>query len=597
MKLGIKIKLILSIVISTVIIFSAIIGYISLNNKNRQLEKTFKFIDEQAKSNASLVQSIINTDFGVVKTMALTFENYNSFSKNRRVNIFRDILINILDNNPEYLATYCQFELSILDERFRNNEGRVRTVYYNDGAELILQQDTVDRYGVEKETAYHLTKRTGLSSIENPYEFVYKTGVKVLETSISYPITNDGQFAGIAGLDISLERFIAIIDPISPMEGSSAFLIANNGDLVTYPDTSFIGKSIQLVEQNVEEYNLTEEIKAGRQFSYIDKHILDEQYHTFIPINIGNTQTPWSLCIRVPMKIITSEINNSFRRTIVLGIIGFIILVFIVWYISRRISNPIIKITQSLDNLAKGNFINFQKITCKSKDEIGEMVTALNHLSDNLKTSADFAVDIGSGDFTAEYKLKSEDDEFGKALILMRDNLQNLDNINNDQVWLNKGYNDLNIKIRGEQSIKKLSDNIIGYLCKNTEMQAGVLYVYNEKSKFLELTGTYAYSSKKKTKYKAGEGLVGQAAIDKKLFIVGDIPEGSFEIVSALGKTTPVNLLIAPFLFEDKLMGVLEMGSIKEITPLNLSFINNVLEIIGVAINSAQIKEKLKSLT
>lgn len=597
MKLGIKSKLVLSIVFATVIIFSVIIGYISINSKTRELDKTYKYVDEQAKSSANLVQSIINVDLGVVRTMARTFENYNTINKHNRSEIFNNVLTNILSKNPEYLGTYCQFELSALDEKYISKEGRVRTVYYYDGANMILQQDTVDRNGVSKQTSYHLAKRTGLETIENPYEFVYSNNKTVLETSISSPIKNNDQFVGIAGMDISLERFRAMIDPIKPLEESFAFLIANNGHLVTFPDPAYVGKSIIETGTGAEEYDVIRKIKEGKAFSHIFQYNGKTEYHSYAPVTIGDTQTPWSLCIMVPLKIITKDINNSFLFALLLGIIGFVLLAILVWLISLQIASPVIKITGSLNTLAKGDVSSAGNINIKSKDQIGEMVTAMNTLSQSLAQSVKFASTIGKGDFSAEYKLKGDNDEFGKALILMRDNLNKLSKKNEGQVWINEGQNGLNKKIRGEQSIKKLTDNIISYLCEYMEVQVGVLYIYNENPGNIEISGTYAYRAGKSKILNLGEGLAGQVAIDKRMIIIKDIPRDSLEISSALGKTKPSNILAVPFLFENELKGVMELGFIKTIPDRNIRFINTILETIAIAINSAQANEKLKQLS
>jgi serine phosphatase RsbU (regulator of sigma subunit) len=57
-------------------------------------------------------------------------------------------------------------------------------------------------------------------------------------------------------------------------------------------------------------------------------------------------------------------------------------------------------------------------------DEIGEMSVALNGLIDGLKSTIDFADEVGTGNFDSYYKPLSEEDALGHALLKMRTELR-----------------------------------------------------------------------------------------------------------------------------------------------------------------------------
>jgi PAS domain S-box-containing protein len=76
-----------------------------------------------------------------------------------------------------------------------------------------------------------------------------------------------------------------------------------------------------------------------------------------------------------------------------------------------------------LKKLSKGNVKTSEKLHIKSKDEIQEMADSANILLDGLKRTADFAQNIGEGKLDTEYKLLSENDMMGHALVEMRDKL------------------------------------------------------------------------------------------------------------------------------------------------------------------------------
>src|SRR4029078_12392553 len=86
---------------------------------------------------------------------------------------------------------------------------------------------------------------------------------------------------------------------------------------------------------------------------------------------------------------------------------------------------PIKQIRNIVNDLSRGitNKIHHHN----QKDEVGEMVTAVNHLSDKLRYTADFAQKVGERKFDVPFQPLSEEDTLGKALVIMRDNLKSVD--------------------------------------------------------------------------------------------------------------------------------------------------------------------------
>ena len=75
-----------------------------------------------------------------------------------------------------------------------------------------------------------------------------------------------------------------------------------------------------------------------------------------------------------------------------------------------------------------------------------------------------------------------------------------------------------------------------------------------------------------------------------------DIPNDYIKINSGLGNAVPKNILVYPFLYEDEVRGVVEIGSAREFSELDMQLLQIVSDNIGIAINGAQSREKLKEL-
>lgn len=67
-----------------------------------------------------------------------------------------------------------------------------------------------------------------------------------------------------------------------------------------------------------------------------------------------------------------------------LAILGVILGIFLAYFISRSISKPVKRVTAGLTEIATGN-LTVEPIVIKNKDEVGEMATAFNMMSKDLR--------------------------------------------------------------------------------------------------------------------------------------------------------------------------------------------------------------------
>lgn len=207
--------------------------------------------------------------------------------------------------------------------------------------------------------------------------------------------------------------------------------------------------------------------------------------------------------------------------------------------------------------------------------------------------------EIAQGDLEKELKI-DRSDEIGKlanAIQRMTRMLRDVSAENEKQNWLKTGQNELNNRMRGDLDILTLAKQVITYLAKYLDVQVGALYIA-DKNNGLKLFGSYAFTKRKalSNMVKIGEGLVGQAALEKEMISVTDIPEGSVRISSATVDAAPYNIVVTPFVHQGELLGVIELGSFKEFSDRSLEFLNMVMENIAITTNSANARTTMKEL-
>ncbi|TDO21748.1 response regulator [Pedobacter duraquae] len=177
------------------------------------------------------------------------------------------------------------------------------------------------------------------------------------------------------------------------------------------------------------------------------------------------------------------------------------------------------------------------------------------------------------------------------------ENLALLSAENEEKNWLLSGATLVNQAMRGEQEVDELTTNIITQVCNYIDAPIGAIFLASKRNT-LVLSGGYAFTFNvlKPKQYQFGEGLVGQAALEKKSKLISSLPADYVKINSGLGDMLPKAVYLAPIIFESETIALLELGLMETPDTVTLTFIENITENIGVAINSAKARVQLREL-
>ncbi|MBA4168582.1 MAG: response regulator, partial [Chitinophagaceae bacterium] len=163
-----------------------------------------------------------------------------------------------------------------------------------------------------------------------------------------------------------------------------------------------------------------------------------------------------------------------------------------------------------------------------------------------------------------------------------------------DKDWLQTGIAGLNQEMLGEKTTRELCDSIIGSVAAYTNSQAGGLYL-NEDS-WLYLAGSFSLvKTPANARFKWGESLVGQCAASGKPIFINGI-EGALEISFAAAAFRPENILLFPVYHDKRLKAVLELATVNAFAEKTSEYLTAAVHSIGVAIESAQSRERIQTL-
>ncbi|MFZ5985555.1 MAG: response regulator, partial [Bacillota bacterium] len=164
--------------------------------------------------------------------------------------------------------------------------------------------------------------------------------------------------------------------------------------------------------------------------------------------------------------------------------------------------------------------------------------------------------------------------------------------------WIKDGRSSLNEELAGNIPLSELTLKAVSFLARITDSGHGVFYIYNNEEKVLHLNASYAFTEKDQmsNKYALGEGLVGQAALERKPILLKNVKRQDALIVAGTIREAPLNIYTLPLVYEDELYGVIELSSFEPFTTLKQEFLKDASKIISVNLYSAIQSQRIRNL-
>jgi signal transduction histidine kinase/DNA-binding response OmpR family regulator len=185
----------------------------------------------------------------------------------------------------------------------------------------------------------------------------------------------------------------------------------------------------------------------------------------------------------------------------------------------------------------------------------------------------------------------------GKTLQSNLDEMAKLNQVAYDKNWTLEGFSYVNNRIQWVESTQVLADKIIHALVEYLEVPAGAIYFFKEEEQELEMVAAVSVGRASIKKFKLGEGIVGNAAMQKMPSLIKHIPPSYWRVVTGLGEITGNGqIMCVPLWVNGELKGLIELGCFDSFTPLQQTLLNNIGDMLGTAINSAQARDKIETL-
>ncbi|MCQ4082918.1 HAMP domain-containing protein [Streptomyces sp. RB6PN25] len=246
------------------------------------------------------------------------------------------------------------------------------------------------------------------------------------------------------------------------------------------------------------------------------------------------------------------------------------------------------------------------------KDLTGSVNLMANNLTSQVRNIAQVATAVTRGDLN----LKIDVDAAGEILELqdyintMIVKLRETTIANKEQDWLKGNLARISGLMQGRRDLHDVAALIMSELTPVVAAQHGAFFLAQETGDSetigsdggpapyeLRLIGSYGYSSSTMpTSFLPGESLIGQAAVEKRTILVENVPPGYLKIASGLGEAPPAHVIVLPVLFEDRILGVIELASFQPFTQIQRDFLSQIAEMIATSVNTISVNTKTEKL-
>jgi putative methionine-R-sulfoxide reductase with GAF domain len=162
------------------------------------------------------------------------------------------------------------------------------------------------------------------------------------------------------------------------------------------------------------------------------------------------------------------------------------------------------------------------------------------------------------------------------------------------QMWQIAGQSQLNEILRGDPDLASLANGVTSFMCRYLELPVGAFYLRRDRR--LHLLGGFAMPPNLPAAFDLGEGLLGQAALEKRIAVVAQPAGDPLKVAIIATEIAPTHVIFVPLVLAENILGVIEMGAFEPFAERSVQFLERVAESIAVAVQSAQTRAHLNEL-
>lgn len=237
-------------------------------------------------------------------------------------------------------------------------------------------------------------------------------------------------------------------------------------------------------------------------------------------------------------------LDNAALVTLLLN--ALTILGVLILFYRRRVVNPLAHLTQNLTDLIarkKGAAIGYQD----EKSEIGEVARSIEKYHTTVEEA-------------------------------------------DRQRWLKTSLTEIADSLQGAEHPDEFGQRLLSQLVPLVDGGYGAFHLFHEDDGRFHFSTGYGSEQGcgKGSSFAPGEGIAGQAAVEKKLIVLNDLPPTYIKVRSGLGEASPRVLIVAPITAQDRVLAILELAAFSALTSERRALLEEATGMVALKLDLLQ---------
>lgn len=206
----------------------------------------------------------------------------------------------------------------------------------------------------------------------------------VLMSTYSVPFQRDGEFLGVATIDIALESVFRTLQLVSETE----YVVTPDGQFVYHPDSEqIITGSLNDISSAYPDEEVSKVVNAIADNSSSELEVRDRDGRRFWVMYYQLPENDWLYLKFVDVSRVMSSVYQQWAYVILIAAVSILVLIALIWLIAGSITRPISILHGVTERVSNGEEIG--EISLPGNDEISRLGVMLNRMFQVVNRKSD----------------------------------------------------------------------------------------------------------------------------------------------------------------------------------------------------------------
>jgi methyl-accepting chemotaxis protein len=363
-----------------------------------QMATALESQERLAAEQARVIRARYETYLRIVQTLADAMADYDWTEPGRQRNRFDQFMRSIVLSNEQLTGIFAVFKPDTIDPGMDTElAGTAGNTASGQWAPWYTQRTGSLEYLTYEDVPGMMELIDGPNarreSIDDPRSQTV-AGKDTLTFKLSVPVIyrKTGEVVGRVGVDVNAAYTQPVVDDTinSYIDIAAMTVYSGNTTIIASGVPSQIGRSLGDAQGSLYDSHVStvqEAVLRGEKYrlSEYSQNLRTDLEMILYPFAIGETGETWSIMLGTERNVILEEVREMVFWSIITAAAALVVMAAIVFFVSRSITNPIVRVAKTLEDISEGEGDLTRTVDVQSKDETGDLARHFNKTLGKIK--------------------------------------------------------------------------------------------------------------------------------------------------------------------------------------------------------------------